>query len=137
MNIAILTGNIGKDPESRVSQSGTAVCKFSLATTETYKGEKQTTWHNIVCFSKTAELVEKYLTKGSKIGIEGKIQNRSYEKDGQKKYISEVVANRVEFLDSKGNQSQNQQPQPQSQYYSDHGGNPPAADNQLDDDIPF
>lgn len=93
----ILIGNLGKDPEVRTMTSGDKVCNFSLATSITWKdkqGEKQekTTWHNIVVWNKgLVNVCESYLKKGSKVYIEGTIENRSYEKDGQTKYISEIV----------------------------------------------
>lgn len=104
MNKAILIGNLGKDPEVRFSGAGNAVCKFPLATSSAYTkdGEKveETTWHNIVVFGPQGETCGKYITKGRQVCVEGEIRNRSYEKDGETKYITEVVANRVEFLGS-------------------------------------
>lgn len=108
VNKAILIGNLGKDPELRYTPSGRAVASFSLATKETYQnqeGQRQesTTWHNIVVWGKQAELVKEYLRKGRQVYIEGRIQNRSYDdKEGNKRYISEVVADRVRFLGSRG-----------------------------------
>lgn len=101
INSATLIGNLGKDPELRETASGNNVCNFSLATSWKGSGEEQTTWHNIVVFGKSADAVAKYLKKGSKAYIRGRIQNRSYEKDGVTKYISEIVADEVKFLDSK------------------------------------
>jgi len=101
VNRVILVGRLGKDPEIRYSQQGTAVTNFSMATSEKYKGEEKTTWHRLVAFGKTAEIAEKYLSKGSQVYVEGKLQTRSYEKDGQTRYMTEVVANTVQFLDSK------------------------------------
>ena len=97
-----LIGNLGKDPEVRAIDNGNKMARMSIATSETYqnnKGEKvtDTQWHNVVAWGKTAELVEKLLTKGSEVALEGKLVNRSYtDKDGQKKFITEVVAQ--EFL---------------------------------------
>lgn len=97
INKALLIGLLGKNPELRYTASGQAVASFSLATTETFKdkaGTKQqkTTWHNIVIWGKLAEICNQYLKKGSKIYVEGKIENRSYEdRDGNKKYVSEIV----------------------------------------------
>lgn len=99
-NRVILIGNLGRDPELRTTPSGTQVTNFSLATTEKRKGEKVTTWHRIVAFSKTAEICAQYLRKGSPAQIEGKIQNRSYEKDGQEVKVSEIIANGVLLLGS-------------------------------------
>lgn len=110
VNKAILVGNLGKDPELRYTPSGTAVCTFSLATTERFKnkqGEQQekTEWHNIVVWAGLAEICGKYLTKGKQIYIEGRIQNRSYDdRDGNKRYISEIVANEMQMLSRAGDQ---------------------------------
>lgn len=126
VNKVILVGNLGKDPELRYTPSGTAVATFSLATTERYKdrdGNKQTKteWHNIVAWRQLAEICGKYLHKGKQIYVEGKIQNRSYDdRDGNKRYISEVIVNEMQMLGSRddgqqggggssaGNQNQNQ-----------------------------
>lgn len=104
-NLVILIGRTGKDAELQYTPSGKAVTKFSLATSETWttNGEKQekTTWHNIVIWGKPAENAAKYLTKGKQVYIEGKIDNRSYEdKDGNKRYISEVIASNFTMLGS-------------------------------------
>ena len=96
-----LIGNLGNDPEIITLESGKKFAKFSLATNENYKdanGEKQTKtdWHNIVAWNKTADIIEKYVTKGKEIAIEGKLTNRSYEtKEGEKRFITEVVVNEV------------------------------------------
>ncbi|MDG1394522.1 MAG: single-stranded DNA-binding protein [Flavobacteriaceae bacterium] len=96
-----LIGNLGNDPEIITLESGKKLAKFSLATNENYKdanGDKQTKtdWHNIVAWNKTADIIEKYVTKGKEIAIEGKLTNRSYEtKEGEKRYITEVVVNEV------------------------------------------
>ena len=102
-----LIGNLGQDPEIVNLESGKKLAKFSLATNESYKnaeGEKitQTDWHNLVAWNKTADIIEKYVTKGKEIAIEGKLTSRSYEdKEGQKKYITEVVVNEVLMLGAK------------------------------------
>ncbi len=102
-----LIGNLGKDPEIKNLTDGKLKASFSIATTEVYKnkdGEKQedTQWHNIVAWGKTAELVENYFQKGSKIALEGRLVHRTYEtKEGQKKFYTEVVANSFLMLDSK------------------------------------
>ena len=96
-----LIGNLGNDPEIITLESGKKLAKFSLATNENYKdanGDKQikTDWHNIVAWNKTADIIEKYVTKGKEIAIEGKLTNRSYEtKEGEKRYITEVVVNEI------------------------------------------
>ncbi len=107
LNKAILIGRLGKDPEVRRTNSGTPVANFSLATNETWtdkNGEKQerTEWHNIVAWSKLAEICEQYLTKGKLVYIEGRIQTREYDdRDGNKRRITEVVANDMRMLGSK------------------------------------
>ncbi len=108
VNKAILVGNLGKDPELSYTQSGVARSRFSLATTESYNnnaGERQerVEWHNIVVWGKQAEIVSKFLQKGRQVYLEGRIQNRSYDdKDGNKRYITEINANRVIFLGGRG-----------------------------------
>jgi len=107
VNKVILIGRLGKDPEVRRLESGTAVAKFSLATDESYKdkdGNKvdQTEWHNIVVWRGQAEIAEKYLKKGMLIYVEGKLTHREYtDKDNQKKYFTEVVANTFKMLERK------------------------------------
>ena len=118
VNKAILLGNLGKDPEIRRLDDGRAVANFSIATSESYKnkaGEKvtNTEWHNIVLWSPLADIAESYLKKGSQVYIEGKISNRSYEdKDGVKKYISEVVGREITLL-GRAPEPQNSSPEPQ------------------------
>jgi len=102
-----LIGNLGNDPEIVTLESGNKVAKFSIATNESYrnaKGEKvdRTEWHYVVAWNGIAELVEKYLAKGNEVAIEGKLTSRSYDdKDGVKKYITEVVANELLLLGRK------------------------------------
>jgi single-strand DNA-binding protein len=99
-----LIGHLGKDPEIINLDSGKTLAKFSLATNESYKnaqGEKieNTYWHNVVAWGKTAEIIEKFVTKGKEVAIEGKLTNRSYEtKEGEKRYITEVVCNELLML---------------------------------------
>ena len=107
VNKVILVGNLGKDPELRYTPSGTAVCTFSLATTDRFKnkqGEQQerTEWHNIVVWAGLAEICGKYLTKGKQIYIEGRIQTRDWEdKEGVKRYTTEIVASQMIMLGSR------------------------------------
>jgi single-strand DNA-binding protein len=102
-----LIGNLGNDPEIITLENGQKLAKFSLATNENYKdanGDKQTKtdWHNLIAWGKTADIVEKYITKGKEIAIEGKLTNRSYEtKEGEKRYVTEVVINEILMLGSK------------------------------------
>ena len=108
VNKAILIGNLGKDPELRFTSGGKAVCTFSLATSERWSsadGQKNesTTWHNIVAWGKQAETIKEYLSKGRQVYIEGRIANRSYDdKEGNKKYISEVVVTNFSFIGNRG-----------------------------------
>ena len=112
VNKVILVGNLGKDPDLRYTPSGDAVVTFSLATTERYKdreGNRQakTEWHNIVAWRQLAEICGKFLHKGKQIYVEGKIQNRSYDdRDGNKRYISEVVINEMQMLGSRDDNQQ-------------------------------
>jgi len=102
-----LIGNLGSDPDVKQLESGKALAKLSLATNDQYynkEGDKveDTQWHNLVAWGKTAEVAEKYLKKGSEVAIEGKLTSRSYEdKEGQKKYITEVVINEILLLGAK------------------------------------
>jgi single-strand DNA-binding protein len=99
VNRAILVGHLGRDPELRYTPNGAALCKFSIATTERYKEQETTTWHNIVAWNKTAEICSEYLKKGAAVYIEGRISNRKYQdQNGNDRYISEIVAERVQFL---------------------------------------
>ena len=99
-----LIGNLGNDPEIINLESGKRLAKFTIATNESSKnnkGEKvtDTQWHNVIAWGKTAEIIEKYVTKGKEVAIEGKLTSRSYEtKDGEKRYITEVVCNELLML---------------------------------------
>ena len=102
-----LIGNLGNDPEIVNLDGGKKLAKFSIATNETYKNQKgekvtDTQWHNIVAWGKTAEIIESYVTKGKEVAIEGKLTSRSYDdKEGNKKYITEVVCSELVMLGSK------------------------------------
>jgi len=102
-----LIGHLGNNPEIITLESGKKLAKFSIATNETYKnaqGEKvkNTEWHNVIAWNKTAEIIEKYLEKGSEIAIEGKLVNRNYDdKDGNKRYVTEILVNEILMLGSK------------------------------------
>ena len=104
VNKVILVGNVGKDPETRYLDENTAITKFSMATSETYKnrnGERvsNTEWHNIVLWRGLAQVAEKYVKKGTQIYIEGRIKTRSYDDaDGNKKYITEIVGDQMQLL---------------------------------------
>lgn len=109
VNKVILLGNLGKDPELKYTPSGQAVAKFSLATSDRWKdkasGEPQerTEWHNIVCWAKLAETASQYLTKGSSVYLEGRIQTRSWDdKEGKRHYMTEVIVNEMVMLGGRG-----------------------------------
>ena len=106
VNKVILLGNLGADPEIRYTPGGMAVVNFRLATSETRankEGQKETKteWHRVVAFGKLAEVCGEYLSKGKQVYIEGKIQTRSWEKDGEKKYTTEILANQMQMLGSR------------------------------------
>jgi single-strand DNA-binding protein len=106
LNKVMLIGHLGKDPELSYTPSGVALCKFTIATNESYKGDdgnwiEKTEWHNITVWRKLAEICSQYLKKGSKIYLEGKIQTDTYEKDGKKNYFTKIVMNEMLMLDNK------------------------------------
>ncbi len=136
LNKVMLIGNLGRDPEVRSTPSGQAVASFTLATTRRWRdknGQKQeqTEWHNIVVWGKQAENCGQYLAKGRQVYIEGSIRSRSYDdKEGNKRYITEIVAQRVQFLGGGGGRgSQHEGGGPVG--FDDFGGPAP------DDDVPF
>src|SRR3954465_13432673 len=110
VNKVILIGTLGKDPELKYTPQGTAVTKFSMATNENFKDKQsgewkeRTEWHNIVCWQRTAEVAAEYLKKGRKVYIEGRLTTRSWDdkETGQKKYMTEVVANDLVLLGDRG-----------------------------------
>ena len=111
VNKVILVGNVGRDPETRHLDKGVAVSRFSLATTENYTsktGEKvsNTEWHNIVAWRGLAEVVEKYVKKGSQLYIEGRLRTNMYEKDGVKHYATEINADTLQLLGKREGQSE-------------------------------
>jgi single-strand DNA-binding protein len=107
LNKVLLIGNIGKEPEIKYLPNGTAMASLSIATTDSFKNksgewEETTEWHKVVLFGTLAQNVEKYLKKGSKVYIEGKLKTRQREdKDGKKHYMTEILGNEMLFLDSK------------------------------------
>ena len=146
INKAILIGNLGVDPETRHTAGGNAVTNIRIATSESWRdrqsGEQQerTEWHRIVLFGKLGEIAGEYLRKGSKVYIEGRIQTRKWQgQDGQDRYTTEIVANEMQMLDSRGGGGGGGAP------YSDDGPSQrgdydgPPSDNSggLEDDIPF
>jgi single-strand DNA-binding protein len=133
VNKVILVGNLGKDPELRYTPSGQAVATFSLATGRKWKDKEgqmqdQTDWHNIVTWGRQAEIAKEYLKKGSPIFIEGRIQYRTYnDRDGNKRYITEIVAQSLQMLGRKGAEAAPEVP------VETEVETPPASD----EDIPF
>jgi len=130
LNKVILIGRLGKDPEYRNTTNGTALAKASLATSEKYNGEAKTTWHNLVFFGKLSEIATRYLTKGSLVYIEGKIQHSVYDSNGETKTFTEIVVNQMQMLGGKSDQQPNQQ-QPNQQQQQQVGS------YHADDDLPF
>lgn len=107
VNKAIILGNLGRDPEVRYTQSGKAVCELRIATSERWGGKEnpteKTEWHRVVCWDKQAELCGRFLNKGSKVYVEGRIQTREYnDKDGNRRWSTEVIAREIVFLDARG-----------------------------------
>lgn len=144
VNKAILVGNVGNDPEVKYLEGGTAVAKFSLATTENYKnraGERvsQTEWHNIVAWRQLAEVIEKYITKGKQLYVEGRITNRSWEdKDGNKRYITEIVAQTIQMLGKKGDDESASTTQSSTVSSASKVDKPQVEELESeDDDLPF
>ena len=143
VNKAILVGNLGKDPEVRFTGTGKAVCKFPIATSTTWNDadgarQERTEWHNIIVWGKQGENCGKFLSKGRQVFVEGEIRSRSYDdKDGNKRYITEIVAQNVRFLGGGqgGGRSTSGDPGfPEEPATGMGGGGAPATD---DDDIPF
>lgn len=139
INKVILVGNLGKDPEVRYLEGGTAVANFPIATSETYKdrtsGERKTNteWHNIVVWRGLAEIAEKYLKKGSQIYLEGKLRTRQWQdKDGNNRYTTEVVADNLQMLGRKDDNSSAPASKPATP-------TAPEVDNSANevDDLPF
>ena len=135
VNKCIFVGRVGKQPEVRFTQGGQAVANFSIACNEKYKGkdgaEKETTtWVRCSTWGKLAELCGQYLSPGKLVYVEGKMQNREYEKDGQKRTSTEIVAREVVFLSSPKDR-------PQASAVQDDGFGPPPAPFPVDDDMPF
>lgn len=133
MNLVTLVGNLGNDPDLQYTNAGTPVCNFTIATSKRWKDDsgenrEKTAWHRISVFGKTAENCDQYIKKGSKVAVIGEIDYQEYEKDGERKFSTKIIAKSVEFLSSKKDSD---------------GGNPPpkkennSGGNYPDDDIPF
>lgn len=136
MNKVTLIGRLTKDPELRYTSSNIAVASFTLAVDRGYtgqNGERQADFLNIVVWRKPAENVKKFLTKGSQVAVDGSIQTRSYDDpNGQKRYITEILANSVEFLGSKGNTSSQQGTEKSAPTPYDFGNEPEPKGTNID-----
>ena len=152
VNKVILVGNLGADPDMRYTPSGQGVCEMRIATSESWNdknGQRQerTEWHRIVVWGKRAEVCSKYLSKGRQVYVEGRIQTRSYDdKDGNKRYITEIIANDVQFLGGGGGReggaragrSEEGPPPPsEADFGFSGGGGGGGGGGGPDDDIPF
>lgn len=139
VNKVFLLGQVGRDPEVK-EIGGAKYATFSLATSESYKdknGERQTNteWHTIVCWRNTAEVVERYVTKGMQLFIEGQLRTRSWEdSEGKKRYVTEIVAKEVQFV---GKKESSEQKQSQPTYQNNYGSTPMPMDDGDDSDLPF
>ncbi len=144
VNKVILIGNLGIDPEVRTLESGVKVCRLSLATSESYTNKEgnrveQTEWHSITLWRQLAEIAEKYLAKGNKVYIEGKLRTRSYkDKEGVEKYSTEIVADNMQMLggSSSGDSSSATRSNPQSEPKQQASSGNADSDNS-EDDLPF
>ena len=140
VNKVILVGNLGKDPEVRFTPSGRAVAKFPLATTDSWTDQEnsrqeRTEWHNVVVWGKQAESCGQYLAKGRQVYVEGAIRSRSYDdKEGNKRYITEIVAQRIQFLGGGGGRGMSAAADSGGMGNFDEFGGAPVPS---EDDVPF
>ena len=145
VNKVILVGNLGKDPDIRYTPGGAAVANVTIATNESWKdkntGEMQekTEWHNVVFFSRLAEIVGEYLKKGSQVYVEGRLQTRKWQdKSGNDRYTTEIVANEMQMLGGRsGAGAPDSRPSGPAPSAPQQSSAPAAAANDFDDDIPF
>ena len=146
VNKVILIGNLGQDPEVRYMPNGNAVTNISVATSESWKDkstgadQERTEWHRVVMFRRLAEIAGEYLRKGSKVYIEGKLRTRKWQdQQGNDRYTTEIVADEMQMLDSRGGGSADFAPSPSRAPASQSASKSQAApaDNGFEDDIPF
>ena len=142
LNKVMLLGRLGRDPEKKYTGTGTAVCNFSLATSESVKKgtgyEEKTEWHKVIVFGNQAENVTRFVKKGSLVFIEGRIQSRSYQdKDGNEKHVTEIVANSVRFLDLKDHSDPERTYQAGTEKTAGQESQVNDADIAEEDDLPF
>jgi len=141
INKVIIVGNLGQDPEIKYTAGGAAVTTLSIATSDSWKDkdsgmdQERTEWHRVVLWRRLAEVAGEYLKKGSKVYIEGQLQTRKWEQEGQTRYTTEIIARDMQFLDSRGS-SNNESNQKSSEMNDQSAADVPdsAID---DDDIPF
>ncbi|MCS5549621.1 uncharacterized protein METZ01_LOCUS12794 [marine metagenome] len=140
INKVILVGNLGQDPEVKFTAGGAAVTTLSIATSDSWKDKdsgmdkERTEWHRVVLWRRLAEIAGEYLKKGSKVYIEGQLQTRKWEQEGQTRYTTEIIARDIQFLDSRGSaNTSNQEGAGKSEEPA-----PDVPDSGIDDDdIPF
>lgn len=146
LNRVVLVGRLTKDPEFRTTPSGVEVATFTLAVNRTFtnaQGEREADFINVVVFRKQAKNVNDYLSKGSLAGVDGRVQSRNYENnEGRRVFVTEVVADSVQFLDTKGNNKQNNQPQKQQEQNTETKSKNPFENATgpieiTDEDLPF
>ena len=150
LNKVMLIGNLGRDPETRYTQNGSAVTRFSVATSESWRDkstqemQERTEWHNVVCFARLGEIASEYLKKGSKVYVEGGLRTSSWEQEGNKRYRTEVIAREMQMLDSRGSSQGSYDGEPpqggspdKQAGRSDKSGNDEPTPEDFDDDIPF
>jgi single-strand DNA-binding protein len=135
VNKCILVGNVGKDPEVRNLQGGAKVATITLATTEKFKDREETEWHTVVIWNNLADVVEKYVKKGSQLYIEGRIKTEKYTKDGQDRFIVKIVASSLQLLGKKESSSPAEPTQQRVPLYQQATQMPAAPEPT--DDLPF
>jgi single-strand DNA-binding protein len=145
VNKVILIGNLGRDPEVRYTPSGLAVANITIATSESWKDKQsgenveRTEWHRVVMYQRLAEIVGEYLRKGSKVYIEGRLQTRKWQdkNTGQDRYTTEIIADTMQMLDSKGGNQSNDAPSFEKPATANAAQETAPAMDHFDDDIPF
>ncbi len=144
VNKVILVGNLGTEPEIKHLDSGMALARLRIATSESFKDregnrQERTEWHTVILWNRLAEIAEQYLTKGSQIYIEGSLRTRSYEQDGVTKYTTEIVGNTMTMLGGSRKNSSPEATQTKMENNSSHENTAPEANNNVapEDDLPF
>ncbi len=147
VNKVVLLGRLGRDPETRyASDGGTPICHLAVATSRRYKDRdgnrgEETEWHNVVLFGKTAEIAQQYLQKGSEVYIEGRLRTRSYEKDGVKRYSTEIIGESMQLgarsTDVSAKPAQKPEPTSTASQYAAASGRAAPASQVPDEEVPF